>query len=266
MSFKDKLTIVTFTNFWKEAPSTWLIEKTFDSLYKNIEGLKECRHIINFDMKNVDSEQGQYLFNLVKLKEKYNKNIEVMYKNTITKQRSKVYADIVNMIDTPYILFWEHDFILQKSIPLDSIIKVMDSDNGINYIRFNKRENQKASKINSIDGWFEQDPIKPIPLIKFCGYSGNPHIERTSWFNSFCRPLINNIPVKKKNSIERAMNLYILKEKRKRRPDDIHKEVGSYVYGNIGDSAYVKSLDIYKSKEAWGSKNPSEKWKKHNEI
>jgi len=257
-SYKDKITIITFTHLWRDAPSTKLIEKTFDSIYNNI-NIKGCRHIINYDKKEDSEKSNNYYNNLLKLKNKYNSNIEITTYNTNDNKRSKIYSNLVEMCNTPYIILWEHDFILEKRIDIDSIVNSMDKYNDINFIKFNKRENKTYG---NIDKWMESDKEHDIPLIKFCGYTGNPHIERRKWFLRYCKPLINIVFVNKRNSIERAMNKDIMRRRAKFGFDRTHKFLGTYIYGEMNEERYVNSLDEFKSIEAWGSKKPSDKWLK----
>ena len=260
-SYKDKITIVTFTHLWKNAPSTELIEKTLDSIYSFMD-INGCRHIINYDKKGDSEREEQYLENLNKLKYKYNNNIKITTYNTISKKRSYIYSEIVEKCDTKYIILWEHDFILEREIDIKSIVECMDKNNDINYIRFSKRE---IIPQGNIDGWMEEDNTRSIPLVKFCGYTGNPHIERRDWFIKYCKPLIYNVFVQKRNSIERAMNKDIMRRKDKYGFNKTHNFIGTYIYGKIGDDRFVNPSTMYKSREAWGNKKPKKEWKEFNE-
>lgn len=279
-TLKDKLTIITFTHCWLYAPSTSLIESTLDSIYNNIK-LDGVRHIINFDMKVYDDKSKQYLTNLNNLKEKYNKNIEIHTFNTVYDKRSIVYSKLMELVKTPYILMWEHDFVLEKKLDIEKIINTMDKYQNINFIRFNKRDNISIKEerkgqyqlgdyitylYRPIDYWMETEKdITDIPLIKFCGYGGVPHIERVSWFFDYCNPLIQSKPAVKHNSIERAIHFDIYKKRDELGFEQTHKLLGTYIYGVLGESRYVHSLDEFKSKEAWGNKQPSNAWRQLNE-
>ena len=257
----SRLTIITFTHFWKNAPSTELIERTFDSIYSNMD-IKGCEHIINYDMKEESVESKEYLNNLINLKNKYNPNIKVTTHGTTDTRRSYIYSGLVKRAKTPYIMLWEHDFILKKKVDLERILDALDNNNNINFIRFNKRKTEPQGRI---DKWMEPETnIKDIPLVRFCGYTGNPHIERKNWFIKYCKPLILSIPVKKKNSIERAMNIDIMKRRDEYGIEDTHKFLGSFIYGDIGEDKYVESLEEFKSREAWGDKEPNKEWKERN--
>jgi len=266
---KDKLTIVTFTHYWTHAPSTELIENTFDSIYSRL-SFKGCRHIINYDMPEDNEKYREYYNNLLKLKDKYNSNIEITTQSIKNKKRSYIYSEIVDTINTPYVLFWEHDFILLKDIDITKIVNVMDNNKNINYIKFNKRKTtQTKSKIGkehiTIDGWLEDENIYDIPLTKTCGYSGIPHIERVDWFKSFCKKLIYTIPVKKQTSIERAMNIYLINKRKRFDENILHSKLGLYIYGNIGDGRIVEEITDFKSRVAWGSKEPNKEWREIND-
>ncbi len=270
MNLKDKVTIVTFTHYWTHAPSTELIEETFDSLYGKLP-LKGCRHIINYDMPEVNEKYMEYYDNLWKLRDKYNPNIEINTETVKYKRRSYIYSDIVDTIKTPYVLFWEHDFLLLREIDIENIIQSMDEDESINCIRFNKRKTEptkprKNPKGIPIDSWLEQDNRININLVKTCGYSGAPHIERVEWFKTFCKKLIYSLQVKKKTSIERAINIWLTLQRKRRGEDWVHSKTGIYLYGKMGDNAYIKEITEFKSKQAWGDKAPNEEWKKINEM
>lgn len=269
MKINNKLTIVTFTHYWTHAPSTELIEKTFNSIYNKLP-IEGCRHIINYDMPEDNEKYREYYNNLVKLKKKYNPNIEIITQSVKHKKRSYIYSEIVDTITTPYILFWEHDFVLLKNINIERIIKSMDKNHNINYIKFNKRKTEptvskKHPDSVTIDGWLQKESnITDIPLVKTCGYSGVPHIERTEWFKTFCKRLIYNIQVNKQTSIERAMNIWIMFRRKKLGEEKLHPKLGMYILGKIGEDKYVEELHDFKSREAWGSKEPNEEWKAKN--
>jgi hypothetical protein len=244
--------------------------------------IRECRHIINYDMKEHEEKHRKYLYNLHKLKEKYNNNIEITTLNTLKDKRAVVYSKLVRKVRTPYILMWEHDFILERVIDLNKIVDSMDKYKSINFIRFNKRDNYPIERVDigkfklgnyytsfyrPLDYWMKEETnIKDIPLIKFCGYGGVPHIERREWFNRYCRPLITLNPAEKHNSIERAVNFDIYEKRQLLGFDRAHEMLGTYIYGRLGDKGYVKSLDEFKSREAWGDKKPSKEWLEFNEV
>ena len=259
-SYKDEISIITFTHLWKDAPSTELIENMLDSIYKYID-ISNCRHIINYDKKGVSEREEEYLSNLQKLKDIYNPNIEITTYTTSHKNRSEIYADLVENCDTKYVILWEHDFILERDIDIQSIIECMDNYSNINYIRFSKRE---LVAQGNIDKWMVNDTECPIPLVKFCGYTGNPHIERREWFLSYCKPLIHKIFVNKRNSIERAMNRDIMSRREKHGFEKTHEFLGTYAYGRLGDKRFVNPSTMFKSKEAWGNKKPKKEWREFN--
>jgi len=259
-SYKDKITIITFTHLWKNAPKISLIDKTLKSIYSNMD-IRNCKHIINFDKKDDSKRSREYLKNLNSLKDKYNRNIEITTYNTIYSKRSYIYTRLVKESNTPYIILWEHDFVLERKIDIKKIIEVMDKCDNINFIRFNKR---KTAPYGNIDKWMEEDNRYEIPLVKFCGYTGNPHVERKEWFINYCKPLIHRIKVQKRNSIERAMNIDIMDRRNNFGFSKTHEFLGTYIYGSMNEERYVKSLDEYKSKEAWGGKTPSKEWKENN--
>jgi len=266
---KNKITIITFTHFWREAPSTYLIESMLDSIYSKMD-INECRHIINYDMKERTPKHLEYLENLKLLKHKYNNNIEITTYNTLRHKRSFVYIKLVEKCDTPYILFWEHDFILKKAVPILKILDTMDKHNNIKYIRFNKRQNKttqsKDNKHKPIDYWIEkEEDITEIPLLKVCGYGGLPHIEKRDWFLDYCKPLMLNIHIIKQNDLTRAVNKEIYRLRESIGFNETHKQIGTYIYGYMLEDAYVESLDQFKSLEAWGNKTPNKKWRELND-
>lgn len=236
---EEKLTIITATTpeVRLGAPNISVIKKTIKRFYELL-GISNCRHIIGMDDTLSNEISDKYFKNLNKLKE-INDKIEIYRYNY--KSLGKVTMDMVSLVSTPYVFNLEHDWDIREIIDTQSIIDVFDKYNFVNYIRINKLP--LITPVYDSKGvlrnyrFEEENRIKEIPLLKEWTYSGNPHFERVSFLNEFCRPIIENTSRIGRKSYESP----VWTRYRELTRDNHEFFLGIYVLGYIGKPSTIRS-------------------------
>ena len=237
---KNQLTVVLTTHILPTAPSTSIIEECIESIRENFIKINECQFKIYCDVKN--SEQWftkEYLNNLKKIKdvqiiENPNSGLKINYLRALSEA------------NTPYILFCEHDWIFLDKINTSNIVKCLNNNSSINFIRFNKRDNQWAHidhpdpNIRSGDIWetyIEDAPeILEQSLMKTNCIATHPHIIRKDIINTWL-PFLNTW------SIEWDLFSNYNHDINKMGFKDAHEKWGIYNYGNRQTKQIIKHID-----------------------
>lgn len=239
---KNKLTVVIPTHYPKASgPSTDLLEYVLKDLSDKCPELVNCKHIISYDQHE---ENDVYYKNLMELQYKMNVNIDIVKsyaegkdenEKTI-KGRLKSFLNGTGKVKTPYILFWEHDWIFIDSIPVSDIIKTMVKNPCMQIVFFNKRQNM----ITPTDSMLipKNDLISTLPFLRTSRYSNNPHIAKREFWQEAVPELIQDeseIELQIFNSYRRLINAIGF--------DRAQALWGAYLYGKMNMSPVVKHLD-----------------------
>lgn len=238
MTLSDQLTVVITTHILPTAPSTHIIEECINSIKKQFKGINKCKFLVFCDVKNIEEwASKEYISNLNKING-IDLNIEI---NSGLKQN---YIKAIENINTPFMLFCEHDWAFLRKINTLNIINTMLNNNFVNFIRFNKRDNDKAHINNPEPGdkdfwetYIEEELETSQPLVKTNCFATHPHIIRVSKFVKEWKSLLKTFSIEW--DIHEAYNKEIDKKKFK----NIHKNWGIYNYGSLKDKKIVTHLD-----------------------
>jgi hypothetical protein len=156
-----------FTNSTVNAPSTFLVEETYNSFLK----IFQTEMPLNVW---VDSNPNKINFN------HYYENLNKLFDNvTITSSLSDGYLKAVEQSNSDFMFMLEHDWVFNNNIKhsLENILEVMTNDNLLHF-RFNKRK-------NIIKNWDKELTEVKNPILNYCltsNLSNNPHIiNRSKW-------------------------------------------------------------------------------------
>lgn len=237
---KNQLTVILTTHILPTAPSTHIIEECINSIRKNFKEINECVFKIYCDTKNPEERiTKEYLNNLkqikdVKIIENQNSGLKINYLKSLKET------------DTPYVLFCEHDWVFLNKINTPNIIKCLNQHNSINFIRFNKRDNQWAHinhpdpNIRSGDVWEtyieSAFAIKEQPLMKTNCIATHPHIIRKDIINEW-------LPLLKTWSLEWDLHSNYNKDIESMGFKSAHQKWGIYNYGNRQTKKIIKHID-----------------------
>lgn len=247
MNLCTRVSILMPTSITPSAPSIRLVKTSLDSILTQWP-LYESQIIIHCDLpKDPQPNEYKYLFNLQKWARHSDLNILIL--NTIHGGLKKGYIKLINKAQTPFILFWEHDwvFVMGHTPDLKKLLNVFDKYNFVNYIRFNKRSNR-------IIGWdtrLKTEPrIKEIELLKTWNISNNPHLARTNVVRNEWLPYLRRD--KKRTSygrmsgpwgVEDAYNKYVQLQEKRLGYERAHEKWGTYLYGALGHDPVVQHID-----------------------
>jgi len=185
---KDKLTVITTTHHTpsdrlnikgiRSDTKTDLLEYIWEDLTKKIDS--DVRWIISLDYEKKDNPAVvEYKENIEKMIEEKCPNAELYLADG---WRSNM-IDGKNMVETPYFLFWEHDWVFTENATFDSLnylLDIMDNNPSMNYIRFNKRAN---SPVLGDKKFFNQTQFDGQGFVHIKNWSNNPHICRKSFWD-----------------------------------------------------------------------------------
>lgn len=217
--------------------STSLIDFMISELYKSLD-CYDIRHIISIDHDPSDRMSCDYLDNLNILATKY-PNIEIIV--TTTGIRDSIF-NLIKSVQTDYYLWFEHDWQFMVNPNLRELIEIFDTNDDINYIRFNKRANIHMN----CDTKLEQRNInvfnQNITLLATDGWSNNPYIARVSIWNTWFEYL-NDTSTRKYVTIEQELQSYYRTHIERDGWHNAVKHWGVYIYGKFNDPKRVHHLN-----------------------
>lgn len=213
------------------------IIKTLDSFFARVHCSKSIRLLIHIDVLHPDQLNliKDYLRNL-----KLEKKIEILTHVNPHPARnwyaahSNAILHLYGLISTACYFHLEDDWRFLKNIDLDPLIRLMEKYPDIDNIRFSRERIKKKVWLYHLSDEITEEFLAPnieclidnISLIQTPIWSFNPHLGRTSIIKN-----ITDIP--KNQNPEKFVCLKYIEN---------GKHNGTYVYGKIGDSAYVNDL------------------------
>lgn len=216
----NQLTVLIPTSPIPSHPSTEILDETISNLRK----YTDAKIVIMFDgiHKSLESRRGDYL----KYMEAVHNNIEadkygyctarVFSEHTHQAQMTKTVLQFD--VNTPLILFCEHDCSPIGEIPFKEICDLVELNSLINYIRFNIFHEVLEEHLHLMIDKFPME-INGIKLTRTIQFSARPHIAKTDWYvrilDSYFRPF-------EKSMIEDRMHGIV---------QESYKELGHDIFG-----------------------------------
>lgn len=244
---KNQITVITTTHIHEYAPSIEILKRNLYTAYKYFSYIKECKHLIYVDSKIKDEVYKKYVDNILKLVEKEYPNIEVI--DSPNSGLKFNYWHAINTIETPFMLFLEHDWEFLHPVELDKVVDVLNKYEYVNLIKLPKRSNMIEMKVQDRLWDFEikyEDRIKELNLTKTSSFATNPHIIRKSKFLNEWKYHLN-YPNSNHNSIELPLRDKYRDEIKNFGFDEVHQRWGCYNYGAPNALKYITHLDASKS-------------------
>lgn len=231
------LTVIIPTSMRRDNPSTAHIERAIDSLatikYRKIivcDGFNERAgnaHKYRTDSygKMSLSDYNEYKRALHKLDAEV---IEIDRHVNLT----GVVSRGIDESQTEAVFIFQHDFFMLKLLDIESILAELSNPNTpVKHLRLNKRANMVAG----YDWAIVDDKNISIPAIKTTAWSDNPHFTTKQYYNQLIRPAIANIGTYPEAIIMPQYSRVI----QERGFNYAHGLYGTYIYGGVGESAYV---------------------------
>lgn len=237
---RDDITVLTTTHFVKSCPSTRLLQETLSS-FAEASGPLHLRHLISYDMPKACSDMHlQYLKNIRSLRDQYGRNVEVSSVNQLGLFGS--FLHLIEQVDTPYLIFLEHDWIFREVISLKQLLHVFNKYDFVKHVRFNKRSNIARR----CDIRVEPEPrISELALTRTWCFSNNPYMARTELIRDQCLPIIQGRRQRYRGSrgIEQPVDRTIKRQVGTEGFDVTHQRWGTYLYGSVKAPPTVQHLD-----------------------
>lgn len=277
-NINELLSVITVTHYSPresygdlKPPSAGIVRETLQSFREGIEDLDSCDHHVIYNEPrdgNGSVESREYGENLSSMADEMNNVSLHIRENEGLGPALKTGLDL---IDTPLVLFVEHDWELLVDINIQGMVKLFNENKSVNSIRLNKRYNEKTLW----DTIVKEDEDKEFPLCKVSTVTNNPQICRTSELRKWIRQADPSLPVVLKGfwyhyySAQSAINYakalygrYIGDEDIVRKFDDVefildtmyksdihklgfekaHRKWGVYLYGDRRAGPFVKHL------------------------
>ena len=120
---QGSITVLTTTHFVRSGPSIRLLQKTLFSFTEAF-GPRNTRHLISYDTpKRCSDTHLQYFKNLQSLRDRFG-HVEVSTVSRLGLRGS--FAHLIAQVDTPYLIFLEHDWIFLEKIAIEQLVYVFD--------------------------------------------------------------------------------------------------------------------------------------------
>lgn len=213
------------------------IVKTTRSFFDKVRYSDKMRFIVHIDVLN--NENLSFITGYLRSLERsegigvdihINNNPDTNWHDAHTKAINFLF----NQIEKPYYFHLEDDWEFLKNIDLNLLIELMGKYDHIDHIRFSKEKIKDKYWLYHISDEISEEYLAPnvevtingIPLVQTPIWSFNPHLGRSSIIKNFINMPLDGNPEK-----------YIC-----HKYPELAGNGKTYLYGRIGDSAYVKDL------------------------
>lgn len=230
------------------APSSKLIENIIKDLL-NKTGLPIDTNIhIGLDKRKNRTIDQKYEINLGLLRSIY-PNLKLVVNESETEDpiitAPQNFTKLIDSVKTKYYLFWEHDWIFLNNIDIKQIIKELDNNKEINWIRFNVfKNNNDVVNFIPID-YIEENIGKSISILRTTQWSNNPYICRTEIFQKWWKTFI--YPTYEEGGfVEGPLNVFYKHYIQKQGLDKALKNFKCFIYGKWNQEPLVTHLNGYR--------------------
>jgi hypothetical protein len=229
------------------APSSKLVHMVINNLLLKTNMDHTVPIHIGFDKRNNREIDSEYEKNLKQLKDIY-PNLKVIVNSSNTEDpivtAPQNFINLIDSVETKYYLFWEHDWIFKRSIDLRPILKEMNSNDSINWIKFSQFPNNNTVVDFIPEQFKEENPSSTIPLIPTNRWSNNPYICRTSVFQDWWKTFV--YPTDEEGGfVEGPLNVFFKYYMEKQGLEKTMKTFKCFIYGNWNDESLVTHLNGY---------------------
>jgi hypothetical protein len=224
------LSIIITASYIKSHPSIIFIKSVIESLkFINVGNVP----IILAHDYNDKEDYLEYLSNL----EEYTRdkpNITIIKRDTHGCLTGNV-RNAFNYITTEYVLILQHDLPFIRELEMYKVIEDMKANPMLKHVRFNKRANIKVLFDAQNDLFGKQEKGVHYSYTRTPCWSDQNHICTAEYYRDVILKMCK----------DGTYMEYILINKSK--TEEIHEKYGTYIFGGLGDAAYIKHTD--------GSKN-----------
>ena len=238
----DMLSILMLTHFsrklvrYKELapPTVGLVDATYSSATRILlPGFSDCPKWLCFD-RGAESDPNEHAY--AQQLQHFSAEHGFHYCTFDQQGLQSIVRQMIDRIQTPYLLFLEHDWAFQPpAADMAALLDLFEQQPQINSIRFNKR----CNILTRTDFLMKKETHRPgIELLQTVSHSNNPFIVRVSTLKEQWLPICLNDPICRKRKI-RGTAFGLEDPLFKRHVADVrrwgfskaHQRWGTYVFG-----------------------------------
>ena len=221
----NDITVIITSSYIPSHPKLNIINSVINSIYNYIKYSQELKIIIACDgLKENNKDYLEYIQNLINFY-KNNKNIEVILNKNFGHLVGNI-KNVINKIETKYIMIIQHDLLFCMDIDLDEILEDLNKYPEIKHLRFNKRNNIKAGWDNTKK--FASRIIKNKYILTE-SWSDQNHISTLDYYKNIVLKEVNE-----KTFMERILN---------KKSKGNHKKYGTFIYGHLNMKNSIIHVD-----------------------
>lgn len=254
---RSTLTIVTPTSPIPAHPSTGQIRRAIRSLVHRA-GLARCRQLIVCDghpdgpnSSTVAYKEYKQRLRALADHDDFGTDAEVIELDRCVGLGGVMRAAIEH-VRTPYLLTYEHDWRLARSVDSSSVLALFSQYRDVHYVRLNKRRTHET-------GWDSvlkpDDRERHLPLVRTGCWSSNPHFARTSHYRRLVVPHLREQPGGGSEGFEHPVFYAYQADIHRLGFDRAQQRWGVFILGDIGDTAAVAHLDGRRSSPGGSVRN-----------
>lgn len=239
------VTILTATSPVPSHPSTRLIQRAAESL-ANYAELAGCRHLVICDgcPPQLSHYTEQYQAYKLRLRTQVAAKLFPTSAEILELPHPVGLPGVIiqgcERITTPYVLVFEHDFEVIRSIDVRGILQTFAQSKAVQHIRLNKRANREAG----FDFVLKPDvERRPVPLVRTSAWSANPHFAKMSYYREMVLPNITARPGGGAPGFEEPLFAMLCADIRKVGFDRAQRKWGVFLYGDLDAPATIVHLD-----------------------
>lgn len=240
------ISVVLVTSVMPTSPNVTLIDAVYSHL-RGISCLERAPFIIGLHLNPTKDLQirMQYEENLRTWIQHSTSNTSLLV--SAFSNAEAAFLRAISKVKTKYFLFWEHDWMYCRQIPIRSVLLEMERTNGpvVNYVKFNKQMNVPHAPPRFDVLMAPCRYCEYVPLLFTPSWSNNPHIARTQFFMQRCAPLLdNNESAPTVNGfMEKAITKAIWRQLAARGVDETERAWGTYVYGHMESGRVLQHIN-----------------------
>lgn len=159
---------------------------------------------------------------------------------------------VLKLVETPFFFNLQDDWVFERPIEVDRILRLMEKINDLNLIVFAKHKIPKVKSGVKLHEFTFPKVDKGIVLTQYYTWSFIPAIWRTNFSRPIC---LRAMKTNKKRTAPARMTNTVRPAKMKYDVDYLRKHMGAFFYGGHGEWRWVRHIGEDARMEEWRLKN-----------
>lgn len=245
-SLCSSLSIVIVTSVTPTSPNTTLIDAVYRHL-RSISCLESAPVVIGVHLNPIKALQvrTQYEANLRQWVQRATSRTSLLISHFSNAETAFLHA--ILSVRTKYYLFWEHDWMFCRQVPIKSVLLEMERTSGpiVNYVKFNKQSNVPHAPPRFDVLMASCKKCDFVPLLFTPSWSNNPHLARTDFFRKRCAPLLSSDETAPtvNGFMEKAITKAVWRDLAARGVDATERLWGTYIYGHMESGRVLQHVN-----------------------